>query len=114
MNTIIRIFLTAILVLVIDYFMDGITVKSFTTSVIIAIVLGLLNAFVKPIIVFFTLPVTIVTFGLFLLVINAIIILICDKFVNGFVVNGFLSAVIFSVLLSISQSIVFSFTKDKK
>jgi putative membrane protein len=114
MNTIIRVLLTAVLVLVIDYFMDDITVQSFTTSIIVAIVLGLLNIFVKPIIVFFTLPVTILTFGLFLLIINAIIVILCDKFVDGFVVNGFLSAIIFSVLLSISQSIVFSFTKDDK
>ena len=113
MNSIIRIILTAILVLVIDHFMSGITVASFTTSVIIAVVLGLLNVFVKPILVFFTFPVTIVTFGLFLLVINAVIVLICDKFVNGFAVNGFMSALIFSIILSICQSILFSFTKDK-
>ena len=111
MNTIIRIIITAVLVLVIDHFMASLSVASFTTAIIVAVVLGLLNVFVKPILVFFTLPVTILSLGLFLFVINAVIVLICDKFVSGFKVDGFVSALIFSVVLSISQSVVFAFTK---
>ena len=112
MKLILRILLTAVLVLVIDYFMDGISVANFTTSIIIAIVLGLLNIFLKPILVLFTLPVTILSLGLFLLVINAGIMLLCAHLVDGFMVDSFLTALIFSVLLSVSQSIVNIFLKD--
>ena len=110
MNLIIRILVTALLVLAIAHFMPGVTVASFTTSVIVAIVLGLLNIFIKPLLVLFTLPVTIVTFGLFLLVINALIILLCTEIVGGFEVASFWTALLFSVVLSVLQSITFSLT----
>lgn len=114
MNIIIRILLTAILVMVIDYFMKGITVDDFATSVIVAIVLGLLNVFVKPILVLFTLPVTFLTLGLFLLVINAVIILLCSEIVGGFHVASFWTALLFSIILSVSQSIMYSLTNGNK
>ena len=110
MNLLIRILLTAVLVLVIAKFLPGVTVENFSTSVIVAIVLGLLNLFVKPVLVLFTFPVTIITLGLFLLVINALIILLCDNLVDGFNVKSFWTALIFSVLLSISQSILYKLT----
>ena len=66
----------------------------------------ILNTFLKPILVLLTIPVTFFTLGLFLLVINAIIILICDYFIIEFRVDGFLDALLFSVLLSIIQSIL--------
>ncbi|MET0759836.1 MAG: phage holin family protein [Flavobacterium sp.] len=110
MNLIIRILLTAVLVMLIDYFMPGITVANFTTSVIVAVVLGLLNIFVKPLIVLFTLPVTILTLGLFLLVINAAMILLCSEIVGGFNVNSFWTALLFSIILSILQSIMYRVT----
>lgn len=108
MNLIIRIFLTAILVMFIAHFMPGVTVANFTISIFVAIVLGLLNLFIKPILVLFTLPVTVLTFGLFLLVINAAMILLCSEIVGGFRVDSFLTALLFSVILSISQSILYS------
>jgi putative membrane protein len=113
MNLLIRILITAILVVIIAHFMPGVAVASFTTSLIVAVVLGLLNAFVKPILILLTLPVTLITFGLFLLVINALIILLCTKIVGGFHVESFWTAVFFSIILSISQSIVYGFSKDK-
>lgn len=112
MNLIIRIVLTALLVMVIAHFMPGVSVDNFTTSIIVALVLALLNLFVKPILVILTLPVTIITLGLFLLVINAIVILICDRIVGGFNVSSFWTALFFSIILSIFESIVFSFKKD--
>lgn len=114
MNTIIKILVTAVLVLVIDHFMSGITVSSFVTSIIVAVVLGLLNIFVKPILVFFTFPVTIVTLGLFLFVINALIILLCSKIVGGFQVDSFWTALLFSIILSLSQSVTNRFISEKK
>jgi len=113
MNLLFRILITAILVVVIAHFMPGVSVETFTTSLIVAVVLGLLNIFIKPILILFTLPITIVTFGLFLLVINALIILLCTKIVGGFHVQSFWTAVFFSIILSISQSILFKNPKDK-
>ena len=113
MNLILRILITAILVMVISYYLPGVRVESFGTSIIVAIVLGLLNIFIKPILVLFTLPVTIITFGLFLLVINALIILFCSEIVSGFEVTSFWVALLFSIILSIMQSLMFSFSKEK-
>ncbi|AWG23990.1 phage holin family protein [Flavobacterium kingsejongi] len=113
MRLIIRILLSAVLVYVLANFLPGVVVDGFKTSVIVAIVLGLLNIFIKPILVLFTLPVTILTFGLFLLVINALIILLCAELVDGFHVNGWLTALLFSVILSVFQSILFSVTDEK-
>ncbi len=114
MKIIIRIFITALLVLLIAHFMKGVKVDEFTTAITVAIVLALLNFFVKPVLVLFTLPVTFFTLGLFLLVINAIIILLCDHFVDGFKVDTFWTAMLFSIILSLSQSLVFQFTGESK
>ncbi len=112
MKLIIRLLITTVLVLIISKYMDGVSVENITSSIIVAVVLAILNVIVKPILVFFTFPITIFTLGLFLLVINAAIIMICDHFVVGFKVDGFLTALIFSVILSISQSIMFKLTNE--
>ena len=106
MNLLLRILITSGLVLLIAHFMPGVNVASFTTALIVAIVLGLLNIFIKPILVILTLPVTILTLGLFLLVINALMILLCTKIVGGFSVDTFWTALIFSIILSVLQSIM--------
>lgn len=108
MKFLIRILLTAIVVFLLAQFLPGVDVTGYLTAVIVAVVLAILNLIVKPILVLFTLPVTIVTLGLFLLVINAVIILLADAFITGFAVDGFWVALIFSLLLSIVQSILFS------
>ena len=100
--------MTAIVVFLLASFLPGVNVASYGTAVIVAIVLALLNLIVKPVLVLLTLPVTVITFGLFLLVINAVIILLVDAFISGFNVDGFWVALIFSLLLSIVQSILFS------
>ncbi|MBK0370295.1 phage holin family protein [Flavobacterium agrisoli] len=107
MKLILRILITAILVVILANFLPGVHVASFTIALIVAVVLGLLNIFFKPIMVLLTLPVTIITLGLFLLVINAIIILVCTKIVGGFTVDSFWIAMLFSVCLSVLQSIFF-------
>lgn len=100
--------MTAIMVFLLASFLPGVNVASYGTAIIVAIVLALLNLIVKPVLVLLTLPVTVITFGLFLLVINAVIILLVDAFISGFNVDGFWVALIFSLLLSIVQSILFS------
>jgi putative membrane protein len=112
MNLIIRILLTAVAVVIIAIFLPGVAVEGFTSAIIVAVVLGLLNLFVKPILVLLTLPITVVTFGLFLLVINALIILMANSFIDGFTVDGFWIALLFSLLLSLLQSILFSVLKE--
>lgn len=112
MNFILRLLLTALAVVVIAKLLPGVAVDSYWTAIIVALVLALLNFIVKPILVLFTLPVTILTLGLFLLVINAIIIFMADGFVSGFEVDGWLIAIVFSLLLSIVQSILFSLLKS--
>jgi len=106
MNILIRLIITTILVVVLAHFLPGISVQDYTSALWVALVLGLLNAFLKPILVLLTLPATIFTLGLFLLVINAVVILVGDYLVDGFVVSGFWSAFIFSILLSLSQSVM--------
>lgn len=107
MKLLTKILITSILVLILSHFMKGVHVAGFMTALLVAVVLGLLNLFVKPIFVLLTLPFTIFTLGLFLLVINAIIILLCTNIVGGFSVDTFWTALFFSVVLSISQSIMY-------
>jgi putative membrane protein len=114
MKLIIRIFITSALVLLIANFMSGVHVAGFTTALIVAVVLGLLNIFIKPILVILTLPITIVTLGLFLLAINALIILFCDGIVGGFSVDSFWTALFFSIILSILQSIMYKILGEDK
>lgn len=106
MKLILKILITAALVVFISRFMPGVHVASFTTALFVAIVLGLLNIFIKPILVILTLPVTILSLGLFLLVINALMILLCSNIVGGFGIDSFWTALLFSVILSLLQSIL--------
>ncbi|MCF2873664.1 MULTISPECIES: phage holin family protein [unclassified Tenacibaculum] len=114
MKVFLKLLLTALAVIVLANILPGIMVNNYVTAVIVAAVISLLNMFVRPLLIFFTLPATIVTLGLFLFVINAIIILLAGKLVGGFVVSGFFAALLFSVLLSIFRSILFSLLKEEK
>lgn len=114
MKLILRILLSALAVVVLSKILPGVGVDTYTTAIIVAIVLSLLNFIVKPILVILTLPVTIITFGLFLLIINAIIILLADNLIAGFTVDNIWWALLFSLLLSFLQSILFSLLKKDK
>ncbi|WP_452226661.1 phage holin family protein [Lacinutrix cladophorae] len=114
MNLIIRLLLNAIAVFVLANILNGVQVDGYVTAIVVALVLSILNLIVKPILVILTLPITIVTLGLFMFVINACIILLADNFIDGFVVNTFWTAMLFSVLLCILQSLLHSFLKQDK
>tara|TARA_B110000908_G_C10191160_1_gene420541 strand:+ start:978 stop:1334 length:357 start_codon:yes stop_codon:yes gene_type:complete len=114
MKTFFKILLTAVAVIVLATILPGIIVDGYVSAIIVAIVIALLNMVVRPVLIFFTLPATLVTFGLFIFVINAIIILIADKLVDGFGVSGFFAALLFSILLSIFRSVLFSLLKEGK
>ena len=105
-NLLIRLVISTIAVLIAANVIPGIQVANFKTAVIVAVVLGLLNTFVKPILKILTFPITLLTLGLFLLVINIIIVYLADYFVSGFTVSGILSALIFSFLLSVVSSLL--------
>lgn len=106
MNLIIKIIISSLAVFLTAYLLPGVTVDSYITAIWVAIVLALLNGFLKPLLVIFTIPVTVVTLGLFLLVINAAIILLADNFVDGFYVSGFWWALLFSLVLSVITSLM--------
>lgn len=111
MKIILKVLLTAIAVFALSNLLSGIEVESYKTAIIVAIVVGLLRTFVKPILVVLTIPITVITLGLFLFFINAIIIHLAGYFIDGFTVNGIFTAIIFSLLLSFFQSIMYSFLK---
>ncbi|KMQ61962.1 membrane protein [Chryseobacterium sp. BLS98] len=112
MNLIIRLLITAIVAYLLTKVLPGVHFEGFSSAIIFAIVLGVLNIFVKPILGLLGLPLTIITLGLFALVINALIILIADYFIDSMVVNGFWWALIFSVLLSFVTSLASSMFSD--
>jgi putative membrane protein len=112
MNFITKLLISAIAVIITAYFLDGVTIgdnqfynsgppelNKFSTALLVAVVLAFLNTIVKPILTILSLPITFFTLGLFLLVINALIILFADKLVVGFKVNGFWTALWFSIVL---------------
>lgn len=115
MRWIINLLITAVAVYVLSKVLEPhVTINSFTTAIIFALVLAVLNAIVKPLLVLLTLPITIVTLGLFLLIINIIIIKMADYFVSGFHVEGWLWALIFGFLLSILSTLLQKLGKSIK
>ena len=91
---------TALAVLIVAYLIKGVTVDDSVTALLVAMVLGLLNTFVKPILILLTIPITFFTFGLFLIFINVFIIYLVSEIVPGFHVSGWVTAIIFSFLVS--------------
>lgn len=114
MNFILKILLTAFVVIVLAGLLPGVAIANVSTAIWVAFAIALLNMFVRPLLIFFTLPATIVTLGLFLFVINAVIILMAAKLVGGFIVTNFFSALLFSVLLSLFRSALFKLLKEEK
>ncbi|HVK50031.1 MAG TPA: phage holin family protein [Pseudobacter sp.] len=107
MKFIMRVVVTSVIAFGLSYILSGVHIDTFWTAIIVAIVLAILNAILKPILILLTFPITLLTFGLFLFVINACIILLAEKVVPGFVVDGFWWALLFSLLLSIVSSLLY-------
>ncbi len=103
MKFIIRWFLYAVVIGVITYVLPGVSANGFVSLLALALILGIINAFIKPVLVLLTLPLTIVTLGLSTLIINALLIMLASWLVPGFAVSSFWSALIFSILLSLSS-----------
>ena len=127
MKFIVKLLVSTFAVMITAYFLSGVTIGNnqfyvgdsqelnhFTTALMVAIVLAFLNTIVKPILTLLSLPITFFTLGLFLLAINAFIILFANKLVDGFSVNGFWTALWFSLILSIVSSILDSIFGNKE
>ncbi len=106
MNLLIKLLVTGLAVLISSYLLPGVSVDGMLGAIIVAAVLMLINAVVKPVMIILTLPVTVFTLGLFLLVINAVCILLASKIIPGFRVDGFWWALLFSIILSIINAIL--------
>lgn len=91
----------AIAVLVTSYVLPGVHVAGLVAALVVVVILGLINAFIKPLLLLLTLPVNVLTLGLFTLVINALLVLLASAVVPGFQVDGFWWALLFSVILSL-------------
>ena len=106
MNFILRLVISALAVLLCSYILPGISIQdnNILIALLVAAVLAFLNSVIKPIMVILTIPVTLITLGFFLLVINALIIMIAARIVDGFNVNGFWFALLFSLVLSFVTS----------
>ena len=112
MQLIVRLLITTIAVLITDLILPGVNLGDMSetngllTALLVAVVLGLLNTFLKPLLILFTLPATIFTLGLFLLVINAAMVMLAGRIVDGFQVDGWWWALAFSICLSIVQGLL--------
>ncbi|OUS15585.1 hypothetical protein A9Q93_06510 [Nonlabens dokdonensis] len=107
MKFIIKLLITAALVMGLSALLPGIETSNYINAILVALSLSILNFIVRPILVILTFPITIVTLGLFLLVINVIILYMADWLVSGFDVNSFFWALVFSLLLAIARSVLF-------
>ena len=113
MNTILKILFHGIAVFVAAYFIKGISVRNFGYALLVGLVLTIINVTIKPILQILTLPVTILTLGFFLLVINALMVLLAAYLVpQWFSVNGFWTAMLFSVVVTLVYSFLSLFLKD--
>ncbi len=111
METLANFFIYSFAVYISASILPGVSVSNFLTAMTVTVILGLVNTFIKPLFILFTLPISILTLGLFTFLINAFMIIIVDMIVSGFEVRSFGWALAFSLLLSILNSIMFSLTK---
>lgn len=111
MGYLVKLLINALAVAVSAYILPSVRIDSFLTAILVAFVLSLVNTFVKPVVSLFALPITLITLGLFSIVINGAMILIASHFVPGFIVDGFLAAILFSFVLSVVSSVLGIFAK---
>ena len=102
---------SALVILIAAYLLPGVHVSNFITALVVAVVLGILNAIIKPLLILLTLPLTIITLGLFIFIINAALILLTSALVPGFHVDSFWWALLFSIVVSVINWFVQRFEK---
>ena len=114
MSLIFRFLLSGVAVMLASYFLHGVHVLDYWAALLVALLLSIVNMIVKPILIVLTIPIRVVTLGLFLLVINASMILLVDYFIDDFSVDGFWWALAFSLILSLFNCIFANLTKEKE
>ncbi|OGI65249.1 hypothetical protein A3A95_03630 [Candidatus Nomurabacteria bacterium RIFCSPLOWO2_01_FULL_39_18] len=113
MRMIIHWIISALAILITAYILPGVHVDGFVAALILAVVLGAINMFLRPILVILTLPITVLTLGLFVLVINALLVLLASYIVPGFTVASFWWALLFGIVLAIVGAVLHSFEKEE-
>lgn len=111
MQILINLIINGLAVFITSRILPGVAVDDFFVAILVSVILGVVNTFLKPILLLLTLPINILTLGLFTFVINAIMVLIVGGLVPGFRVDGFWSALLFSLILSVVSGIIYSLTK---
>ncbi len=114
MKILARLIVGVLAVLITAWLLPGVHVDGILTAIVVAVVISFLNAFLRPVLILLTIPVTILTLGLFLLVINALLILLAAKMIDGFAVSGFWTAMGFSLILSLVSSVLQAFGEGSK
>lgn len=112
MNILVKITINTIAVFVAAKVLSGVHVDSLTTALVVAVILGVVNAFIKPILFLLTLPLTILTLGIFSFILNALMVLLVDRIVPGFSVDNLLWALLFSLVVSLISSFLETLTKS--
>jgi putative membrane protein len=107
-----KLLLSALSLLLISYYIPGIMVSSFYIALVLALIFGVMNVTIKPILILLTLPITLLTFGLFTLVINGFLFWLASTFVQGFEVSGFLSAFLGALALTVLSWLSEKLIKD--
>jgi putative membrane protein len=114
MSLLLRFLLSGVAVMLTAYLLPGVHVSDYWAALLVAALVSFSNLVIRPLLILLTIPITVLTLGLFLLVINAMIILGVDYFVDDFSVDGFWWALAFSLILSIFNSMFADLTKEKK
>ncbi|HEX2847646.1 MAG TPA: phage holin family protein [Chitinophagaceae bacterium] len=114
MRLILHLLVIAAIAYILSQVLPGVHIKSYGTAIWFAIVLGLLNVFLRPLLILITLPLTIFTFGLFIFVINTVIVLIAGEWIKDFKIDSFWSGLLFSLLLSLTTSALFREEKRQR
>lgn len=112
MYILVSILLNALALILTAYIVPGFAVANFTTAVLAAIVMGILNTFIKPVLLLLTFPLTIITLGLFIFVVNAIVLWLTAAIVGGITISGFLPAVLAAIVLSVVSTALSMLVKD--
>jgi len=111
MKLLIKLFINTVAVLLAAYILPGIEVADTFTAFLVGIVIGLLNTFIKPLLVLLTLPITLITLGLFTLIINGLLVILTSYLVPGFIVGSLIDALLFSIILSFTSSFLWMLAK---
>lgn len=112
MQILISLILNAVALILTAYIVPGFHVADFTTALLAAIVLGLVNTFIKPILSFLTFPLTILTLGLFIFIVNAVVLFIVAAFVKGLTIDGWIPAILAAIVLSVVSTVLNAVFKD--